>query len=171
LWAAEQELLDGRPAKADVELAAAAAADPLAADPWRQLASLTFDDWQQNHNPETYERFTQCMTAALRRAPRSAPTWLAAGGRYLKAAARHASPEAMHQALEAYRQAVELYPNDAHCHAELALAYGAAGDHAGLCREARAALDLDQLMPHEEKRLPPELREKLLAAIRAPAGK
>jgi O-antigen ligase len=158
---AEQEMFSGRLAEAEAELGAAAAADPLAAEPWRQLATLSFADWRRDRKPETYQRFTQCMTTALGQAPHSAATWLAAGDRYLEIFVERGPAEALSPALEAYRRAVELYPNDARCHAKLALACQAAGDRAGLRREARTALRLDQLTPHEDKKLPAELREKL----------
>ena len=64
-------------------------------------------------------------------------------------------------ALDAYRRAVQLYPNNALYHAEFALALRAVGQRDAFRREADAALDLDKLNPHAEKRLPPEVRKRL----------
>ena len=79
---------EGRETEAIEDLDSAAAADPLAAEPWRQLADVTFQQWQRRPSQEKFQRFTKCMTAALERAPRAAPLWLAAGDRYLEAFAR-----------------------------------------------------------------------------------
>ena len=45
--------------------------------------------------------------------------------------------------------------------AKLAEAYRAAGEPAAFRREAEAALRLDQLTPHPDKKLPAELRSRL----------
>ncbi len=106
------------------------------------------------------------MTAALERAPRAAALWLAAGEQYLEAFAHDHRPADRDQAMAAYHRAVELYPNNALYHAELALALRQTGDHAGFRREADAALRLDDRNPHEEKKLPSEVREQLSAGAK-----
>jgi cytochrome c-type biogenesis protein CcmH/NrfG len=71
-------------------------------------------------------------------------------------------PDAIGKAVEAYREAVSLYPNSALYRARLAEAYRAAGEPLAFRREAEAALRLDQLTPHRDKKLPAELRNRLL---------
>jgi O-antigen ligase len=163
LQAAEALVFQNHRGEAEEELVRAAAADPLAAEPWRQLAALTFEGWQRRPSEAALERFALCTRNALERAPHWAANWETAGDRYREVFARTHQAKFSMQALAAYRGAVECYPNSALCHAKLALACGVAGEQAGLRREARIALDLDALMPHAEKRLPAALRQQLQA--------
>ncbi|MBU0718200.1 MAG: tetratricopeptide repeat protein, partial [Planctomycetes bacterium] len=81
--------------------------------------------------------------------------------RYLEAHGLTGRPEELETAARAYRRAIELYPNNATYHAKLAVALQTAGDEPGFRREADAALELDRLNPHEDKRIPAELRSRL----------
>jgi tetratricopeptide (TPR) repeat protein len=160
---AEMALLEGHEQAALEDLEAAARADPLSAEPWRQLAGLTFQQWQRRPTQEKFQRFTQCMTTALERAPRAAAVWLAAGDRYLEAFDHDHRAADREQAMAAYQRAVELYPNNALYHAKFAAVLRQTGDRAGFRREADIALHLDNLNPHEEKKLPLEVRKQLSA--------
>ena len=157
---------DDRGSDAQRDLEEAARADPLSAEPWRQLAGLTFQQWQRQPSEENLRRFDLCMKTALEQAPRAAATWLAAGERYTAVFAHSRQPADRDAALDAYRRAVQLYPNNALYHAEFALALRAVGRRDAFRREADAALDLDKLNPHAEKRLPPELRKPLVEGKR-----
>ena len=161
LRSAEVALFNDRGSDALQDLDEAARAEPLAAEPWRQLAGLTFQQWQRQPSEENFRRFDLCMKTALERAPRAAATWLAAGERYTAVFAHSRQAADRDAALDAYRRAVQLYPNNALYHAEFALALRAVGQRDAFRREADAALDLDKLNPHAEKRLPPEVRKRL----------
>ena len=65
----------------------------------------------------------------------------------------------------AYRQAVSLYPNSAVYRAKLAEACRTSGDQPAFRREAQLALQLDQDTPHSDKKLPAELRDRLLREL------
>jgi hypothetical protein len=70
-------------------------------------------------------------------------------------------PRMQNDLLNAAAKAVKLYPNNAPLHAELAEAAAAVGRYADAAREARAALRLDDLMPHQDKKLPEAVRKRL----------
>jgi tetratricopeptide (TPR) repeat protein len=154
-------------ARREAFLYAAASADPLSAEPWARLAALAFERWQLDPARANLERFDQAMANALRLSPQSSALWLAAGSRYLEAADRPGveeslRSEAMGKAVTACRRAVELYPNSGLGRATLALALDAAGDQEGFHQQAEAALRLDALTPHADRKLPDELRNRLL---------
>ena len=149
------------------QLEAAAAADPLAVEPWRQLASIAFDQWQQHPEAEVFKQFERANAKVLELSPNAAPNWLNSGEWYFRAFSqtdrngRSIMPRAIHDALSAYQKAVELYPNSASYRAKLAEAYGASGDEPQFRQEAEAALRLDKATPHSDKKLPPEVRKRL----------
>ncbi|MEN6450289.1 MAG: O-antigen ligase family protein [Thermoguttaceae bacterium] len=149
------------------ELKAAVTADPLSAEPWQQLTSVWFSVWWLEPSPEALKLLQRADENALRLLPNSAAVWLASGDWQFQAAGRKdddgkaAWPEAIRGAVAAYRQAVALYPNSAIHHAKLAEAYRAAGDRSAFRREAEAALRLDRLTPHADKKLPADLRSRL----------
>jgi hypothetical protein len=58
---------------------------------------------------------------------------------------------------------VTFYPNSALNHAKLALAYRAAKNSRGANREAARALQLHEITPHKDKKLPADLMRKLTA--------
>ena len=102
-------------------------------------------------------------------APNSAPAWLTAGDWYFRASAKTdregeagCRPRPLPSRLAAYVEAVRLYPNSALYRAKLAEACRAAGDQPGFRREAEAALRLDNLTPHIDKKLPADVRNRLL---------
>ncbi|MEN6457581.1 MAG: O-antigen ligase family protein [Thermoguttaceae bacterium] len=150
------------------QLQASAEADRLSAEPWRRLAVTWFDRWRQTGDAAAFERFEQAEAEALRLAPNSASDWRTSGDRYFEAAlaseqvAKAGPSEALSKALAAYRRAVELYPNSANHRASLAEACHATGLSAEFRREAEAALRLDQLTPHADKKLPSPMRNRLL---------
>jgi len=156
------------PVRAAQHLADAAAADPLDANPWQQLAAITFDRWRRQPTDRGFERFEQCNAAALKLVPNFSRAWLRSGQWYGRAFAASGRRQQIDKAIEAHRRAVQLYPNSALHRAQLALALKAAGDDAAFRIEADEALRLDQITPHEEKKLTDKLRNRL--SIDGPAA-
>jgi hypothetical protein len=155
------------PAKAVEHLEAAAAADPLAAEPWRQLAAIAFENWQQQPSADAFHRFEGAVAKTLELAPNSAVAWLAAGDWYFQASSQlgPGGGRSAAQAVADYRRAVELYPNSPLGQAKLAEACRVAGDAAGFRAAADAALRLDLATPHLDKKLPDAVRDRLLRAL------
>jgi tetratricopeptide (TPR) repeat protein len=155
------------PARAVEHLEAAATADPLAAEPWRQLAGLAFENWWRQPGEDAFRRFEHAVTKTLELVPNSAPARLAVGDWYLRASSKtdqagaKSAGKALEKAVAAYRQAVELYPNNPVYRAKLAEACKAAGDPAAFRVEAAAALRLDEATPHTDKKLPAAMRDRL----------
>jgi hypothetical protein len=164
-------LAEREPSRAAEHLEAAAAADPWAAEPWRQLAAVEFERWWEQPGKDTFDRFERAAAKALELAPNSASTWLTVGDWYSRALSRmdrqgsKAAAETRDHALSAYVEAARLYPNSTLYRAKLAEARRAAGDEPGFRREAEAALRLDNLTPHINKKLPAEVRSRLLQGL------
>ena len=164
-------LAEREPRRVVEHLEAAAAADPLSAEPWRQLAAVEFSRWWEQPNQDTFDRFEQAVGKFIELTPNSAPAWLTAGDWYLKAFFRmdregkKEAPYLIGCAQSGYREAVRLYPNIALYRAKLAEAYQTAGDEADFRREAEAALRLDDLTPHSDKKLPSDIRKRLLQGL------
>jgi hypothetical protein len=156
------------PVRAVMHLTAAAAADPLSAEPWRQLAAIDFETWWRSPDQETFRRFQKANAKVLELAPNSAPAWSASGDWYFRAFSKTERPaekpagELASKAVEAYRQAVSLYPNNATLGAKLANAYRAVGDRAAFRREAQRAIELNNATPHADKKLSPELMHDMI---------
>jgi O-antigen ligase len=70
-------------------------------------------------------------------------------------------PRMQNDLVNAAAKAVKLYPNNASLHAELAEAAAAIGRFDLAAREAREALRLDRLTPHQDKKLPDAERKRL----------
>jgi O-antigen ligase len=157
------------PAKAVEHIEAAATADPLAVEPWRQLAAIAFENWRQQPSADAFHRFEGAVAKILELAPNSAPAWLAAGDWYFRASSK-LSPGVGRSAAQAvaaadYRRAAHLYPNSPLGQAKLAGACRAAGDSTGFREAAAAALRLDSATPHLDKKLPDAVRDRLLRAL------
>ena len=167
---AELRMAEREPARAVEHLEAAAAADPLSAEPWKQLAATELEAWSRQPSEAAFDRFTQARDKALDLAPNSAVLWLTAGDWDAAAFSvkddrgKRIAHTALQSAIESYRHAVKLYPNSALCHAKLAEAHLAAGDRAAFRQEAEIALRLHEITPHVDKKLAPELRDRLFAS-------
>lgn len=159
----ELRLGERQPSRMAEHLEEAAAADPLSAEPWRQLADLTFNRWRQTQSVVDWNQFVLARDKMASLAPRSSLTWLAAGDWASQAgdAAEH-----VQYAVRAYRRAAELYPNSALIHAKLAERLLKAGRRADFRVEAELALRLDGITPHEDKKLPADQRERLRRALK-----
>ncbi len=148
--------------EARTHLLAAAEADPLWADPWKQLALLALDDWRDDHRRESLDQFVRYARRVTELDPESDPSWNALGNQYLEVYQHTSSKDHLEAALAAYRRAIELYSNNAEYHGRLALTLQLAGREAAARREAETALRLDDSMPHLDKKLSPKLRRRLL---------
>jgi hypothetical protein len=166
-----RELARQESARAVAHLEAAAAADPLSAEPWRQLAAVEFEEWSRQPEKAAFDRFTRAKNEAITRARHSSDLWMAVGDWESRAFATEdqsedrAARDAIRSAIEAYSHAMALYPNSALSHAKLAEAYLSAGDRQAFDRESEAALRLDRVTPHADKKLPTKLRERLRAGL------
>jgi O-antigen ligase len=167
----EVHLAQREPDRAAEHLEAAAAADPWAAEPWRQLAAVEFERWREQPNAETFGRFEKILERLTALAPNSATDRLAAGDFFMFASRQMEGVEPklaksyLDRARTAYEAAVRLYPNNAAIRVKLAEADEAAGDRAGLRREAGEALRLDGLTPHSDKKLPEDVRNRLMGQL------
>jgi hypothetical protein len=175
MQAAQRKLAQGRPDEGEKYLEAAAVADHFAAEPWRHLADLTLQAWGHYHSDkefdQAFKRLELYNGEAGRLATNSASTWAAVGESY-QTVFRQPNPrwtadrraEIIAKAVVAYERSVELYPNRPLYRARLALAYRDAGDEARFRKEARIALELDEITPHEDKKLG-RLRSELADAL------
>lgn len=159
------------PENALEHLLTAAENDPLSAEPWKQAAGLSFLRWQDDFQSHPHDRarwgsaledFENYQLQALRREPRSAVSWSVFGGQLMEVYQSTAVVDCRDEAIDAYTTAVELYPTNAVYRAEFALALLAAGRHDRAEAEGREAWRLHDLTSHTDKKLKPDLRERLL---------
>ena len=167
LQSAEIALRKAAQTEAIEDLDAAAAADPLAAEPWRQLADVDVPAVAATQpSEETLQRFT-LHDDRLGAGARAAALWLAAGDRYLEVFA--ATSRAADRAAKRDQATGGLSPGGRTLSQQRLVPrqarLGLARDRrsAGFRREADTALRLDGLNPHAEKKLPPEVRKQLSA--------
>jgi O-antigen ligase len=153
---------DMTPPARQAHLLAAASADRLSAQPWRQLAALAMLRWQQEPSDVGYAVYARCRQEAARLDPNSAPMWTRFGDDELAAHEQQPRPDRLQMAIKSYHRAVDLYPNSATGRAKLALAYQKAGDRQAFRQQRDRAIELDRLTPHADKKLPEELRRRLL---------
>ena len=150
------------PAHAEGHLQAAALADPLSAQPWRQLAALSFEAWKKGNNRGDLERFKRYTATALELDAGSSSTWLMSGDRYLDVYAHTHKDIDLDHALAGFRKAVELYPNDATTRAKYALALRTADKQEESEKQAETAIRLDDLTPHADGKIPKSVRQRLI---------
>ncbi len=116
---AQLRLAERTPARAVEHLEAAAAADPLSAEPWQRLAAARFEAWRLSPSRAAFEHFEQADAEALRLGAQLGPGLGCLGDWYLQAisAAKRrgekAVDDAIGKAVAAYGRAVQLYPNSA----------------------------------------------------------
>jgi hypothetical protein len=155
------------PDEVERQLLNAGKADTRAVDPWRLLAAHRLDEWL--HSPpasrdqQKLEEFDRFMTDhVLAFAPRSSAGWHDAGLGWLQAYQAMPSQRTWaEKAVRFCRRAAALYPNSAYLNAQLAIAYAAARDAKSAQAAAGEALRLDDLMPHEDRKLPADLRTQI----------
>jgi len=153
-------------ARAAEHLEMAGMADPLASEPWRQLAAIEFETWWQHpENRDDLDRFLRARNKALQLAPNASAIWLASGDWALRAFSLQKKTMRSSEIPDWYCRAVQLYPNNAIYRAKLAEAYRAAGESSAFRREAKTALWLDKVTPHVDKKLPADVRDRLLRSL------
>jgi O-antigen ligase len=144
---------------------AAALADPLASEPYRLLAREAFEKWMQRQSAATKERFDGAVSALLKSQPRSNTNWLEVGQWLAAMYERSHNPADARSAVAAATRAVELYPNSASNRAALAEILSSTGDKPSAITEAKEALRLDEITPHLDKKLKPDVRERMRRTI------
>ncbi len=158
---AQLALEDGKFDRAEQLLEAAANDDAWAAEPRQQLSAIALARWKQTGDSAALAHFEGRVAAWLRLQPLGASAWQAAGEWYLEVFSRTRQPEHAEQAVALLRRAVALYPNSPIGRARLSMALQSAAQPTEARREAEEALRLDELTPHADKKLPPELRRRL----------
>jgi len=154
---AAMQQAEDQPARAQELLNKAAQADPWAVQPRLQLAAVSFAKWQQHPTSEALLEFQRCQGAVLAMTPRSNTAWAEAADRYWAVFQKTKDGSFRRQAIEAYQKAVDRYPTNAGHRASLALALYASGNSVTAGLEARAARQLHERTPHEDKKLPPSV--------------
>ena len=146
----------------DTALQAAARANPLAWEPalargrtWQAAAAAA----RGPQRTMDLERATRAYREALARQPRLRHAYLAlAACRLSVPSALENDPPTLQEALDYTRAAARLYPTDIPTQAQAAALADALGDDAGALAAYRRLLDLDGLMPDEDRRLTPDMR-------------
>lgn len=146
-------LREQRPAEAEAAFAAAAEIDPVAVEPWNNLAALYHHEALQTGSDLALGRFEAAVQQALRRNPRAPTLRKQIGDWRLALFARSGERRQLQDALGAYAEWVQLYPNHAFGHAQLAWTYHLVGNSQAAKAAAIEALRLDALNPHGEKKL------------------
>jgi hypothetical protein len=177
LSAGEDELFEkNRPEQAERQFLLAAEADPLSADPYRQLSQLKFQIWlaSEGRQPETFERSVEWQKKAIARDPRNSGGYRQLGGMYLVKFGRTQETADAIAAAEAFAQAVAFYPNQAQAQAGWAESLSNAGDGKAALVAARRACELDDINAqagHSDKRLPPAKRDLMHRIVEEGRGK
>jgi hypothetical protein len=162
---------------ARAEYLAAAAADRLSDAPWRGLADVEFRSWVAEGAKANRTVWIK-IAAALEKAatPPRDPDSLAIqrlrmgyAGEVLRlqgASLTTGDLLTLHEQLaNAAARAAVLYPTDATLNALLAEAVAALNRDEDAKRHAREALRLDDLTPHDDKKLAPDLRDRMRAIV------
>jgi tetratricopeptide (TPR) repeat protein len=158
-----------RPAISSFE--AAIEADPLAAEPWQELALTLTTEWtrQSRMDNEVFNRAISAQQEAIRRNPNSSNPWLILGRMWWRQYESSQDPTEAVKAFQAFGQAVKRYPNQATLQAEYAKTAVAAGQLPEARQAASVALRLDALnreRGHVDKFLPETVKnwsESLIA--------
>jgi len=162
----------------DTALQAAARANPLAWEPalargqtWQAAAAAASGP----QRTVDLERAMQAYREALARHPRLRHAYLAmAACRLSVPSALENDPATLQEALDYTREAARLYPTAIPTQAQAAALADALGDGARALAEYRRLLDLDGLMPDEDRRLAPDMRrevEKRVKQLEEPQAK
>lgn len=135
-----------------VEIPQRMAADPFSPEVCRQIA-LAELEFVEHGSPERLGAMEEALDEAIRRDPRSHFSRIWAGDARLRAFRALQRRELLDAAIDNYAQAVERYPSWSFLHAQLAWAKHSAGDDAGAATAAQEALRLDDLCPHDDRKL------------------
>jgi hypothetical protein len=154
-------------------------ADRFSARPWQMLAALEYEIWRfrgAKHDDLRWKKIPVLLYKAVS-APRPPDVWTrhreraVMSGLILKQIGDKLKPlEAMQlrgAIVEADRRAVLLYPTNASLHARLAEASADIGMTPDAVKEGREALRLDELTPHEDRKLDASVRQWLQSRLPA----
>jgi tetratricopeptide (TPR) repeat protein len=142
----------------------AADADPWAPDPWAALAELELARLLRNPTDETAKRRLSNAADQLAQVrSHSSAVNRQIGRWFVQLFEVDKDPDTIKAAVNFYRKAVSYYPTLPVLRAEYADALSQAGQTKNARREAATALRLDSQTPHADKKLPPELKQKLEA--------
>lgn len=154
-------IAENEPAVAIRALRAAAAADPLADEPWRRLADALFARWQKRPSQQALDAWEAAEREILARRPAASVVWQHAGDRYHKVFQATSDRKYLNRSIEAFAEATRLYPNHALVHARLAQALSDAGQNVDAAHQAAEALRLHEITPHRDQKLPDELVRRM----------
>jgi hypothetical protein len=147
----------------------AALADPLSSEPWTAIAELELERLQRDPQSKVaLQRFLNACSKAVELRPRSSATYRQIGHWHLEVAEATNAAEAVNGATECLRAAATYYPTSAATVGEFALALELSGKPDVARRQAKRALQLDELTPHRDKKLPGDLRNRLNALLEEP---
>jgi tetratricopeptide (TPR) repeat protein len=148
-----------------VEIEERMAADPFSAEVCRQTAQLELELLESGH-VDALPRLERALEEGMRRSPRSHLSYVWAGDAQLRAYRVLKRDDLLADAVKNYEKAAERYPNSSLSHAQLAWARHVAGDKAGAANAAQNALRLDELCPHEDRKLHQQvLRDSALTPL------
>ncbi|MBL8128548.1 MAG: hypothetical protein JNM64_12985, partial [Chloroflexia bacterium] len=142
----------------------AATADPLSAEPWAAIGEIELERLKADPKADaSRERFMMAATRMVELRPRSSAACRTAANWYTQLFAVEGDPELAKVAAKLYQRAVELYPALSTLRGEYALALERVGQKREAAEQVKAALELDGMTPHPDKKLSPELRGQLNA--------
>ena len=143
---------------------AAATADPYSPEPAESLSELYFQIWLGSRRERDFERAVQFGESAITLDPAAAGGYRRLGMIYFQRGMLQNSAADANRAVAYLSKAVERYPNYAPLRAESAMTFELAGDAESARKEAKTALQLDQInraAGHRDKYLPSDLVRKL----------
>lgn len=142
-------------------------ADPLSAEPWAALAELELEALKRDPKSQiAHRRFLDATRKLMELKPRSSATTRQVGHWFLEVLELTHDPRALASGVECFRAAALMYPNSAVTVADYALALELSGKSDQARRQARRALELDQITPHADKKLSPETRASLARLVK-----
>lgn len=143
----------------------AAKSDPFSAEIQMDLARMYFRCARSGMAEQWLHKAITTQETALRLAPISATLHLAAGNDLLAEYLETKNKAMLPLAIKRYEKAVTLYPNHAKTRAPLAYALFLHGERQDAFTEALRAKELDETIPHEDQKLPEQMRRELDAIL------
>jgi tetratricopeptide (TPR) repeat protein len=113
------------------------------------------------------EQAVAAYREAIRRQPRLRRAYVGAARAILAVPGALQNPEALARARELLEEAVRLYPTRAATHVALGEVLSAQGETEAARAALERALELDDVMPDPDRRLPPAVRAEAEAALEA----
>jgi hypothetical protein len=147
-------------------LMAASDADPFSAEPWLEMGRLCVAPLKENPDEGDWgSRLLAAATNVVLLDGRSSAAWREAGNWFDEIYRRKPHTALAGHIVQLRRGAAYLYPNSAAIQGEYAVALAAVGKTPAARRSAQRALELDELTPHADKKLPAELKTRLKSLL------